>query len=166
MDNLTPCLCECLCVFKCLQELGCPRWGAGCCCRPVRLGGCCWLWQRQESSSRCELSSLAFGSLAALPLAPNTAVTWPTEQGCAVVCLCMRAKILYINPQQLVWITEHTIQQSNSYEHTLLAMFKPRDHFTYRYALLHICITSNATYKPLVEYRHSVSIVFECLKKI
>lgn len=88
-----------VCVYKFSQELVHPRWDAGCCCRPVRLGGCCWVWQRQESSSRCELSSLVFGSLAALPLAPNTAVTWPTEQGCVVVCLSMRAENLYINPQ-------------------------------------------------------------------
>lgn len=37
-------------------------------------------WQQLESVSRCELSSVVFGSLAALPLAPNTAVACPTEQ--------------------------------------------------------------------------------------
>lgn len=37
-------------------------------------------WQQLGTVSRCELSSVLFGSLAALPLAPNAAVAWPTEQ--------------------------------------------------------------------------------------
>lgn len=47
-------------------------------------------WQQLESVSRCELSSVLFGSLATLPLAPNTAVAWPTEQSSVCVCVCTR----------------------------------------------------------------------------
>lgn len=46
-------------------------------------------WQQLESVSRCELSSVLFGSLATLPLAPNTAVAWPTEQRSVFVCVCV-----------------------------------------------------------------------------
>lgn len=44
-------------------------------------------WQQLGSVSRCELSSVLFGSLATLPLAPNTAVAWPTEQRSVCVCV-------------------------------------------------------------------------------
>lgn len=53
-------------------------------------------WQQLESVSRCELSSVLFGSLAALPLAPNTAVAWPTEQRGMCLCVCMSVLLIFM----------------------------------------------------------------------
>lgn len=52
-------------------------------------------WQQLGSVSRCELSSVLFGSLATLPLAPNTAVAWPTEQRSPCVCVCVCSHIYH-----------------------------------------------------------------------
>lgn len=53
-------------------------------------------WRQLQSVSRCGLSSALFGSLVALPLAPNTAVAWPTEQSSVCVCVyvCGRMFVL------------------------------------------------------------------------
>lgn len=57
-------------------------------------------WQQLGSVSRCELSSVLFGSLATLPLALNTAVAWPTEQHS--VCLCVCSHIYHILSTTLI----------------------------------------------------------------
>lgn len=51
-------------------------------------------WQQLESVSRCEFSSVLFGSLAALPLVPNTAVACPTEQ--RGMCVCERGRVPFL----------------------------------------------------------------------
>lgn len=72
-------------------------------------------WQQLESVSRCELSSVLFGSLAALPLAPNTAVAWPKEQSgmCVWVCVCgfIHIHVCRCTCTSLFWICRRCVDK-------------------------------------------------------
>lgn len=75
-------LCVCVYVFWCVASVLYP------CVYPgIRS------WSANPGSWRVsadvDCQAALFGSLVALPLAPNTAVAWPTEQ--SSVCVCMYA---------------------------------------------------------------------------
>lgn len=81
----------------------------------------CWVslgLAQAENSSRCELSSLVFGSLAALTLAANTAVIWPREQERVIVSVYAESLYIYTNEPN----NKHTTLLLNSYRFTVLAV--------------------------------------------
>lgn len=88
------CACVCVCMdgsvcfgvwLRCWTQVFTLALGLG-----LRTLAC---WRQLQSVSRCGLSSAVFGSLVVLPLAPCTAVAWPTEQSspcaCMNVCVCV-----------------------------------------------------------------------------